>query len=111
VKTALDIDYRPVLWGLASRGDGETRFVDSAEVSAHLQGILPLFDLVIGTEEEVHIAGGSSDTLTALRNIREHSAAVLVLKRGPYGATVFDGQCIGSWGRFRRRLYARLAAR
>ena len=92
VKTALDIDYRPVLWGLASRGDGETRFVDSAEVSAHLQGILPLFDLIIGTEEEVHIAGGSSDTLQALRTVREHTSAVIVLKRGPFGATVFDGE-------------------
>lgn len=90
-KTALDIDYRPVLWGLASRGDGETRFVDSAEVSAHLQGILPLFDLVIGTEEEIHIAGGSSDTLQALHAVRAHTPAVIVLKRGPYGATVFDG--------------------
>ena len=91
VKTAIDIDYRPVLWGLASRGDGETRFVSSAEVSAHLQAILPLFDLVIGTEEEIHIAGGSDDTLQALRNVREHTDAVIVLKRGPFGASVFDG--------------------
>ncbi len=91
VRTALDIDYRPVLWGLASRGDGETRFVSSDEVSTHLQGILPLFDLVIGTEEEIHIAGGSDDTLQALRTVREHTQAVIVLKRGPFGATVFDG--------------------
>ena len=91
VKTAIDIDYRPVLWGLASRGDGETRFVSSDEVSAHLQAILPLFDLVIGTEEEIHIAGGSDDTLQALRTVREHTAAIIVLKRGPFGATVFDG--------------------
>src|SRR5438552_4141268 len=25
VRTVLDIDYRPVLWGLTNRGDGETR--------------------------------------------------------------------------------------
>ncbi len=91
VKTALDIDYRPVLWGLASRGDGETRFVSSADVSSHLQGILPMFDLVIGTEEEIHIAGGSDNTLQALRNVRGHTQATIVLKRGPYGATVFEG--------------------
>jgi 5-dehydro-2-deoxygluconokinase len=91
VRTAIDIDYRPVLWGLASRGDGETRFVSSDEVSAHLQAILPLFDLVIGTEEEIHIAGGSDDTLQALRSVREHTQAIVVLKRGPFGATVFDG--------------------
>lgn len=92
VRTALDIDYRPVLWGLTSRGDGETRFVSSDKVSAHLQAILPLFDLVIGTEEELHIAGGSDDTLAALRNVREHTQAVIVLKRGPFGATVFEGE-------------------
>src|SRR5690349_18962387 len=30
VTTVLDIDYRPVLWGLAARGDGATRFVADA---------------------------------------------------------------------------------
>lgn len=92
VKTVIDIDYRPVLWGLTSRGDGETRFIANDKVSAHLQGILHEFDLIIGTEEEIHIAGGSTDTLEALRVIRGISNAVIVLKRGPYGATVFDGQ-------------------
>jgi len=91
VKTVIDIDYRPVLWGLTSRGDGETRFVANDKVSAHLQGILGEFDLIIGTEEEVHIAGGSTDTLEALRAIRQISSGVIVLKRGPYGATVFEG--------------------
>ncbi|MEM9603296.1 MAG: 5-dehydro-2-deoxygluconokinase [Pseudomonadota bacterium] len=91
VKTALDIDYRPVLWGLTSRGDGETRFIANDGVTAHLQGILPMLDLVIGTEEEVHIAGGSTDTLEALRAVRAVTDAIIVLKRGPFGATVFDG--------------------
>lgn len=91
VKRVIDIDYRPVLWGLTSRGDGETRFIADDQVSAHLQGILAEFDLVVGTEEEVHIAGGSTDTLAALRTIRSISDAVIVLKRGPYGATVFEG--------------------
>jgi len=90
VRTALDIDYRPVLWGLTtSRADGETRFVASDSVSAHLQSILPEFDLVVGTEEEIHIAGGSTDTVQALRTIREFTDAALVLKRGPYGASVY----------------------
>ena len=61
MRTVLDIDYRPVLWGLTKRGDGETRFIASDTVTAHLQRILPLFDLVIGTEEEFAIAGGSTD--------------------------------------------------
>ena len=29
VKVVVDIDYRPVLWGLTSLGDGETRFISS----------------------------------------------------------------------------------
>ena len=29
VRTVLDIDYRPVLWGLTKRGDGETRYIRS----------------------------------------------------------------------------------
>src|SRR5918998_5221619 len=36
-RVVLDIDYRPVLWGLTSRGLGEQRFVASATVTAHLQ--------------------------------------------------------------------------
>ena len=33
MRTALDIDYRPNLWGVAGRGDGESRFVESANVT------------------------------------------------------------------------------
>jgi len=91
VKTVIDIDYRPVLWGLTSKGDGETRFIVSNSVTKHLQTILPEFDLIVGTEEEIHIAGGSTDTVQAMRNIRKLSDAVLVLKRGPYGASVYEG--------------------
>ncbi len=91
VRTVLDIDYRPVLWGLTQRGDGETRFIADDGVTAHLQGILPLFDLVIGTEEEFAIAGGSTDIMTALAAVRRVSAATLVVKRGPLGCAVIDG--------------------
>ncbi len=92
VRTVLDIDYRPVLWGLTRRGDGETRFVADAGVTAHLQKILPLFDLVIGTEEEFNIAGGSDDIMASLRAVRGHTAATLVVKRGPMGCAVIDGK-------------------
>ncbi len=51
VRVALDIDYRPVLWGLTGHGMGEERFVASDAVTAHLQSIVPLCDLVVGTEE------------------------------------------------------------
>ncbi len=88
--TALDIDYRPNLWGLAGHGDGESRFVESAKVTAKLQSTLHLFNLIVGTEEEFHIAGGSTDTIEALRAVRQVSPATLVCKRGPMGAVVFE---------------------
>lgn len=90
-RTALDIDYRPNLWGVAGHGDGESRFVESQKVTAKLQSTLHLFDLIVGTEEEFHIAGGSTDTLTALKAVRKVSNATLVCKRGPMGASVFAG--------------------
>jgi 5-dehydro-2-deoxygluconokinase len=90
-RTALDIDYRPNLWGLAGHGDGESRFIESEAVTRKLQSHLNLFDLIVGTEEEFHIAGGSTDTLAALRAVRAVSKATLVCKRGAAGAVVFAG--------------------
>jgi 5-dehydro-2-deoxygluconokinase len=90
-RTALDIDYRPNLWGLSGHGDGENRFIESADVTTKLQSTLHLFDLVVGTEEEFHIAGGSTDTLQALKAVRAVTEAALVCKRGPMGAVVFEG--------------------
>ncbi|VAW20226.1 5-keto-2-deoxygluconokinase / uncharacterized domain [hydrothermal vent metagenome] len=91
-RTALDIDYRPNLWGLSGHGDGENRFIASAAVTAKLQSSLGLFDLIVGTEEEFHIAGGTTDTIKALRNVRKVSKATLVCKRGPMGAAAFVGE-------------------
>jgi 5-dehydro-2-deoxygluconokinase len=89
-KTALDIDYRPNLWGLSGHGDGENRFIESSEVTVRLQSTLELFDLIVGTEEEFHIAGGSTNTIEALKNVRAVTAATLVCKRGPMGASAFE---------------------
>ncbi|KMN12661.1 5-dehydro-2-deoxygluconokinase [Pseudomonas weihenstephanensis] len=91
VRRVLDIDYRPVLWGLAGKADGETRFVANETVSAHVQSILPRFDLIVGTEEEFLIAGGGTDLLAALRKVRSLTAAALVVKLGPQGCTVIHG--------------------
>lgn len=90
VRVVLDIDYRPVLWGVVGAGDGASRFAESAEVTRALQDLLPHCDLVVGTEEEIAIAGGATDVLEALRAVRERTSAPIVLKRGPAGCTVFD---------------------
>jgi len=90
VRTVLDIDYRPVLWGLSQKADGETRFVSNEGVTAHMQTILPLFDLIVGTEEEFMIAGGGADIIASLAAVRKVSDATLVVKRGPLGCAVID---------------------
>ncbi|WP_414444895.1 bifunctional 5-dehydro-2-deoxygluconokinase/5-dehydro-2-deoxyphosphogluconate aldolase [Burkholderia sp. 22PA0106] len=90
VRTVLDIDYRPVLWGLTGKADGETRFIANEGVTAHLQRILPLFDLVIGTEEEFRIAGGKDTLLDALEMVRRVTGATLVVKRGPLGCSIVE---------------------
>ena len=99
-KVILDIDYRPVLWGLTGIGEGENRFVSDESVSRHLQTVLPHLDLIVGTEEEIHIAGGSTDTLTALEKIRELSDATIVLKLGALGCTVLENDIPSSMEHF-----------
>jgi len=92
--TVLDIDYRPVLWGLTSRGAGENRYVPDAGVTRQLQASLPLFDLLVGTEEEFFIAGGvANDLIGSLRAVRALCPqATLVVKRGALGCCVIEGE-------------------
>ncbi|HEY3947767.1 bifunctional 5-dehydro-2-deoxygluconokinase/5-dehydro-2-deoxyphosphogluconate aldolase [Phenylobacterium sp.] len=90
-KVVFDVDYRPVLWGLAARDMGEDRFVAHPAVTDILQRVLPVCDLVVGTEEEMHILGGTTDTIAALRAVRERTEALLVCKRGPKGCSAFEG--------------------
>ncbi len=90
-KCVLDIDYRPVLWRLTAAGDGASRFVASETVTASLQPLIPLCDLVVGTEEEIRIAGGSDDVLTAIRRIRSLTEAPIVIKRGATGCAIVPG--------------------
>ncbi|MGL4323873.1 MAG: bifunctional 5-dehydro-2-deoxygluconokinase/5-dehydro-2-deoxyphosphogluconate aldolase [Beijerinckiaceae bacterium] len=90
-KVAFDIDYRPNLWGVAGHDAGEERYVRAEGVTAHLQTIVGDCDLIVGTEEEFHIAGGSQNSIEALRAVRKLSAATLVCKRGPMGCSVFTG--------------------
>jgi len=88
-KVVFDVDYRPVLWGLTARDMGEDRFVAHDAVTEILQRVLPVCDLVVGTEEEIHILGGSTDTIAALRAVRERTDGLLVCKRGPKGCSAF----------------------
>jgi 5-dehydro-2-deoxygluconokinase len=90
-KVVFDIDYRPNLWGLAGHAAGFERYVKSDYVTGKIKPILADCDLIVGTEEEVLIAGGESDLLSALKAIRAVSNATVVLKRGAKGCIVYDG--------------------
>lgn len=90
-QVVLDIDYRPVLWGLTAHCQGENRFIASNRVSEHLQTFVGDCDLIVGTEEEIHIAGGSTDTEVALRRLRCLTEATLVMKRGEKGCVTYAG--------------------
>ena len=94
-KVVLDIDYRPNLWGLAGHAAGFERYVKSDYVTGKLRPVLGDCDLIVGTEEEVLIAGGKSDLHAALQSIRSVSTATIVLKRGAKGCIVYDGPIPG----------------
>jgi 5-dehydro-2-deoxygluconokinase len=91
-KVVFDIDYRPNLWGLAGHAEGFERYVKSDLVSRKLKTVLPDCDLIVGTEEEIMIASGADDALSALKAIRALSTATIVLKRGAMGCIVYDGE-------------------
>jgi 5-dehydro-2-deoxygluconokinase len=84
-----DIDYRPVLWKLTESGNGETRYLASTSVSQHYQAILADCDVIVGTEEEIMIAGNDQHIQQALSNIRSMTNAPIVMKRGSKGSSIF----------------------
>jgi 5-dehydro-2-deoxygluconokinase len=91
-KVLFDLDYRPVFWGVASHEQGGEMFVESSEVTEGYASVLPECDLIVGTEEEIQIAGGSTATREALLGIRDLSGATIILKVGAMGAIVFPGK-------------------
>lgn len=93
-KTAVvfDLDFRPVLWGLAKQYEGSSRYAVSDEVTQHYQKMLPKCDLIVGTEDEMCVAGGNENLEQALAQIRNISKAVIVLKMGERGCQVFPDE-------------------
>ena len=90
-RIVLDIDYRPVLWGLARHGEGAERYAPSEAAAARIAEVLPHCDLVVGTEEEFCVAGGHPEVQAALAAVRSRTRALLVLKRGALGCIAFEG--------------------
>ena len=81
----------------------------SDAVTEHLQPILADCDLIVGTEEELHIAGGSEDTLAAIRAIRARLAGDHRVQARPDGLRGVSRR--DSRPRSRRRQGSRLPGR
>ena len=92
IKIILDLDYRPVLWGVTNKGNGESRYIENIDISKKYQEFIPCCNLIVGTEEEYCIAGGSTDLNIAIENIKilTNNKAILVIKKGEHGAIVID---------------------
>ena len=92
LKCILDIDFRPNLWGLQGHDAGSSRWAEASEqVTAEYKKVLPYFDLIVGTEEEFFIAGGKTEAMEALREVRRLSKALLVFKLGDKGCAALPG--------------------
>lgn len=92
LRCILDLDYRPNLWGLQGHDAGSSRWAEACEaVTAEYKKVLPYFDLIVGTEEEFFIAGGKTEAIEALREVRNLSKALLVFKLGDKGCAALAG--------------------
>ncbi len=91
LRVVLDVDYRPVLWGRAGHGDGADRAQASAEATRQYHAVLADCDLVVGTDEEIQVAGGGDSPIKALKAIRARTKATIVMKRGVAGCVIYEG--------------------
>ncbi len=91
VRIVLDLDYRPALWGLAPFRGGNEMLVMSQPVTERLGEVLGFCDLVVGTREEIRIAGGATDFHASLTAVRRLTSATIVAKVGAQGCLVIDG--------------------
>lgn len=89
-RVVLDIDYRPVLFGEAPLGRGQQMAGASPAVADAYHQLLPLCDLIVGTEAEILAASGESDLDAAVGMLA--ASATVVVKKGRLGAEAYpDG--------------------
>ncbi len=82
-RVIFDIDYRPTLW---------------PQGTEELGALLPLADLVVGTEDEYRALTNLEDARQAFDTLRARTGALYVMKLGPRGAiaAVGDGGVAGA---------------
>jgi len=92
-KIVLDIDFRPVLWGLVPARYGAAMTSPSEALAQALSSVLPHCDLVVGTKEEILAAAAEANELDqALTTLKRKTTASIVVKAGPAGCTVYERQ-------------------
>ncbi len=72
----LDLDLRPSLWA------------DTRDYGIAMRSLLPLVNVVMGTEEELRAASDRQDVQTAVQALHALGPQVVVFKRGALGAAV-----------------------
>lgn len=80
ILTALDLDFRRNLWPPPH---------DESYAGIIQNKVLPLVDLIVGTEEEFKTAAQSSSNEDAVSKIKALTPAALVIKHGSRGATAY----------------------
>ncbi len=95
----LDLDLRPSLWQ------------DLRQYGLEMRSLLPLVNVVMGTEEEIRAASSQEDIPAAIPVLHQHGPQVVVVKRGSKGASVYliDGTVIEAPG-FPVEIYNTLGA-
>ncbi len=91
-RVILDIDFRPVLWGLTGDDGGDERYVATNSVHERLKSVLEHCDLIVGTEEELRIAASCEEIGHAITSLRTSTSATIVRKRGSDGCTAYPPQ-------------------
>lgn len=96
-RVALDLDFRPVLWGLAPIGEGNAMDSVSPLFSEVLLAFLGDCDLVVGTREEVRAAADRRSVDEALLVLRSRTDATIVVKAGVKGCSIIEGSPPERW--------------
>jgi 5-dehydro-2-deoxygluconokinase len=95
IRVILDVDFRPVLWGLVPHGEGNVMAGKSDEFASAVQSVAPLCDLIVGTEEELKVAAGAQTIDQATATLQGMTSATLVLKRGHRGCSIYPATTSG----------------
>ena len=87
-RVVMDLDFRPVLWGLAPIDRGQAMLPTSPDVASAYAPLLPSLSLIVGTRQEICAAGGSDELKDAIDEIRRATEAPIVIKAGHAGSSL-----------------------